>query len=71
MTISLRPMHGRDYTSKAAVLADWDANKDFIITDLWHGAHGKPTSKADCRQMGEASAMIRYSKLTKQCEAKT
>ena len=32
MTIlTLQPAYGRDYKSKAAVLADWNANKDFRI----------------------------------------
>lgn len=25
------PAYGRDYTSKAQVMADWDAEKDFLI----------------------------------------
>ena len=33
-TITLTPAYGRDYSSKANVLADWDANKDFIIQDI-------------------------------------
>lgn len=34
MYLSAIPAYGRDYTSKAAVLADWKANKDFQIMDL-------------------------------------
>jgi hypothetical protein len=33
-TITLTPAYGRDYSSKANVLADWDANKDFVIQDI-------------------------------------
>lgn len=29
-TITLTPAYGRDYKSKAAVLDDWEDNKDFI-----------------------------------------
>ncbi len=28
--IDLQPTYGRDYKSKAALLADWEANKDFL-----------------------------------------
>ena len=30
-TLTLQPAYGRDYKSKAAVLADWNDNKDFRI----------------------------------------
>ena len=63
--MTLIPAYGRDYKSKAAVLKDWNANKDFIIADMFHHADGKPTNKADLVNMGEATATVRYSKLTK------
>jgi len=31
MNLTLQPAYGRDYKSKAAVLADWNDNKDFRI----------------------------------------
>lgn len=30
-TLTLQPAYGRDYKSKAAVVADWQAGKDFRI----------------------------------------
>jgi hypothetical protein len=33
MSITLLPAYGRDYTSKTAVLADFNANKDFVIIE--------------------------------------
>jgi hypothetical protein len=35
----LSPAYGRDYANKAAVRADWEANKDFIVMSqsVWTG----------------------------------
>lgn len=30
-TLTVLPAYGRDYPSKAEVLKDWEANKDFIV----------------------------------------
>ena len=32
--LTLISAYGRDYKSQAEVHADWDANKDFIISDI-------------------------------------
>ena len=67
MTISVIGAYGRTYDSKAAALVDWHKGVDFIISDVFHGACGRPTNKWDCQKMGEP-VMIRYGKrLTKQC----
>lgn len=34
MFMTVGPAYGRDYTSKAKVLADWNADKDFEILDF-------------------------------------
>ena len=34
MDIHATPAYGRDYKSKAAVLKDWNAGKDFLITGI-------------------------------------
>jgi hypothetical protein len=41
----LSPAYGRDYANKAAVRADWEANKDFIVASysVWTG---KPVNRA-------------------------
>jgi hypothetical protein len=65
--MTLIPAYGRDYTSAAQARADWDANKDFIIADPFHGADGKPTNKADCKSMGDHGPhMVRYANNRKQ-----
>ena len=33
---SVIPAYGRDYRNKAALLADWEADKDFLYCDGWH-----------------------------------
>ena len=33
--ITLTPAYGRDYKSKKAVLVDLEANKDFILNDMF------------------------------------
>ena len=56
---SLQPAYGRDYSSKAAMLKDWNANKDFKTP------FGQSTNKADLKRMGVNRVNIRYSRLTK------
>ena len=55
--ITLIPAYGRDYTSKAKVLADWNNGKDFIIASFGHPYDGKPANKQD---MGGEQVSIRY-----------
>ena len=61
--IHVVPAYGRDYTSKKALQADWDAGKDFQISDFnsrWHGAYiNKEDAKGD-------AVVVRYNKLKKQ-----
>lgn len=54
----LMPAYGRDYKSKAALLADFNANKDFATPS------GAYTNKADLLQMGIVEISARYKKLT-------
>jgi len=51
------PAYGRDYKSKAAVLADWQAGKDFLCA-----VSGRYLSVRDSLP---AQVWIRYAKLTK------
>ena len=60
--ITLTPAYGRDYKSKKALLADWDAGKDFIINDISHLYDGKPANKQDL--MGQ-TIKFRYGNLRK------
>ena len=58
--MTLTPAYGRDYTSKAKCLADWENGKDFIINDVMSRWDGKPVS---IRDMNE-TVKIRYKALT-------
>ena len=53
----LVPAYGRDYTSAAAVKADWEANKDFRICDISSRWDGCTISKS-CAPAGQHE--IRY-----------
>ena len=59
-SVTLVPAHGRDYNSKAAVKADWDAGKDFRIATFGPD-DGRYTSKRD---WDGQKVMIRYKRLT-------
>jgi len=58
-TLTLTPAYGRDYTSKAAVLKDWQAGKDFQIANAFHKDDGRYINKQDADRDG-ISASIRY-----------
>lgn len=60
--LTLIPAYGRDYKSRAAVIADFDANKDFVTVGYGSGGN---TNKQDLLDMGVVSVNIRYAKLTK------
>ena len=69
--MTLLPAYGRDYKSAKAVQADWNANKDFIIGDLFHVGSGKPTNKSDLARMGVTETlMVRYDRQLKQVQVK-
>jgi hypothetical protein len=63
--VTLVPAYGRDYKSKAAVQADWDANLDFTINQFGHPYDGKYINKQDAATTPGVTYNIRYSKLTK------
>lgn len=62
--IGLIPAYGRDYKSKAAVLADLNAGKDFLIADMSNTWDGSYTSLADLGDYDQVS--IRYKRLSNQ-----
>lgn len=62
-TITIGPAFGRDYSSKARALADWDANKDFIIHDLFTGGYVNKAQVKDLLQNGINKVMLRYNKM--------
>jgi hypothetical protein len=63
--MTLTPAYGRDYKSKKAVQADWDAGKDFIVCDMSSPWDGKPANKESLREAGLRQVMIRFDRLTK------
>ena len=63
--MTVTPAYGRDYKSAKAVKADWQAGKDFIISDFFHPYDGKPCSIRDTKEQ----VMIRYDRLRKVTQA--
>ena len=69
MGLSLTPACGRDYKSKKAVLADWDANLFFVINNYGPDM-GRMCTKSDAHASGERTVSIRYDRLMKQIVVK-
>jgi hypothetical protein len=63
--MTLVPAYGRDYRSKAAILADFQADKDFIIADMSSRYDGKPANRKSLIQAGVTSVHVRYARLTR------
>ena len=61
--MTLTPAYGRDYTNTRDLLADWNANKDFIVTDLFSPWDGKPINRQDIANTAETEVTIRYRQL--------
>lgn len=60
--LTVTPAYGRDYKSAAAAKADWNANKDFIVSDFFDPHDGKPINKQDASGL---KITIRYNQLMK------
>lgn len=60
--MTLTPAYGRDYKSQKAVREDFNADKDFIIADLYHPDCGRYVNKS---QLTGQTVNIRYAQLTK------
>ena len=61
--ITLTPAYGRDYKSKAQIIADLEAGKDFILSQYGSPYDGKPVNKAQL--MDQRQVNVRYSGLRK------
>ena len=59
--LTVVPAYGRDYKSKRAAMADWDANKNFIIADAFDRYDGQPVNKEQLP--ASTTVNIRYAKL--------
>lgn len=55
--ITVCPAYGRDYKSKKAVVADFEAEKDFIIQDVFSPYAGKPINR---QQLEPHEALVCY-----------
>lgn len=62
-TITIGPAFGRDYTSKAKALADWDNNKDFVIHDLFIGGYVNKAQTPDLLRNGITAVQLRYNNM--------
>lgn len=62
--MTLKPAYGRDYKSKAEVLKDWNANKDFRIASVERG--GTYINKEDASKLvNSPKIFIRYNRSQK------
>lgn len=66
--MTLVPAYGRDYKSKKEVLKDWDDNKDFIISCMFHPDDGRYINKEQTNK-GD-TFKIRFNKRTEICEVR-
>jgi len=66
MNVTLTPAYGRDYKSKKAVLAGWNAGQDFSIATF--PSDGRYMSERDNEHF--TSIWIRYNKLERIVQVK-
>lgn len=57
MSITVSGAYGRDYKSKAEILTDWNAGKDFTNRSMSGGAY---VNKEDAKQFGMNTMTVRY-----------
>lgn len=62
--MTLVPAYGREYKSKAAVITDFNAGKDFEIASIGPDM-GRYVNKPQLVEAKVGEVMIRYAKLTK------
>jgi len=65
--MTVTPAHGRDYKNALAAKRSWAADRDWIITDLFHRYDGKPINKSQADE-AKYSVTLRFCRLTKTCE---
>ena len=61
--ITLTPAYGRDYRSAAAVMLDWNAEKDFVLQPA--GSYCSIRNTALLKASGVTHIHFRYQKMTK------
>lgn len=60
MMLTLSPAYGRDYKGKKALLADFDAQKDFVVQNFLHPDCGRYVNK---QQLIGQTVSFRYNRL--------
>lgn len=66
--LTVVPAYGRDYTTQAAVAADWKAHKDFLIQDVSSPHNVRYVNDQQAAQLaadGYTHVRVRYAKRTK------
>jgi len=61
--MTIIPAIGKDYKKKSALLADFEANKDFRVADTTSTWDGKPVNRANLLNADVGEVKIYYSKL--------
>lgn len=64
-SITLSPAYGRDYKSKAALLADWEAGKDFVLHSIWEAGYCSVRDGEALAEQGIDSISFRYGGMRK------
>ena len=62
-TVTVSPAYGRDYSSKANALADWDSNKDFVIQDMRLSGYVNKQQVPDLLRDGVTAIQLRYNRM--------
>lgn len=63
--LTLIPVPYRDYKQATAVIADFNAGKDFHVCDMSSAHDGRACTRAELEQAGVREVRIRFNRLTK------
>jgi hypothetical protein len=63
-SLTLVPAYGRDYSSKKALITDWEAGKDFMAMDLHSSGYTSIRDATAFKEDGITHLHFRYNKQT-------
>ena len=63
MALTIIPVPWRDYNSKQAVIDDFEADKDFHVSDISSRWNGCACNKTDLIEAGTTEIKVRYNRL--------
>ena len=63
--MTLTPAYGRDYKTAKAAKADWNDNKDFVVSDFFSPWDGQYINKELGFQTEDRNIILRFDKLRK------